>query len=245
MITKITITVKIKLLTLLISGFTFIAITSYAEQGTPNAALFNKLKNTPTLDLAHPKLESADYKPLGLPIIQATPAQKAAVLAKLKHPSSLNKNYTHLEKCAWIGVNIELDNQSTTREYLFTPANSCGKPNAYQSKPFGIIQHIANQPPKVIVVDEAYQVRVWQKEAGNTQRRIETIKKGQAPSRYTQKPMEVRCHSNWSFSGGEYHYRPDYIEAYRATPSSSSKAWVIVEGQDPYVAIDQNFRCPP
>lgn len=206
--------------------------------------LFNKLLNVPTLDLVNPRIESSEYKPLGLPILSPTAAQKAAIISKFKSTQNpINKNYPTLEKCQLVGVNIELDNQANTHEYLFTPANNCGRPSKYQSKPFWIIQQIGNQAPKVLVSDEAYQVRIWQKETGSTKRRIETIAKSSAMSRYTQKPVEVRCHSNWNFIGGNYSYRPDYNEVYRSTSSSRGKTWVIVDGQDPFVAIDQNFRC--
>lgn len=126
---------------------------------------------------------------------------------------------------------------------MFTPANHCGKSTKYSSKPFWIIQQTANQSPQILLEDTAYQVRIGKKEAGIAKRRIETITQNTAPSRYTQKPIEVRCHSSWNFRGGAYQYRADYNEVYRSTSSSQSKTWVIVDGQDPIVALDQNFRC--
>lgn len=220
-----------------------LAHNSYAEQNSLSPSLFNKLKNVPTLDLANPRLESTEYKALGLPIIQPTPQQKAAIRANIKKtPDTINKKIPNIENCQWIGVNIELDDQNSTQEYLFTPTNACSKPTSSQSKPFWIVQQMGNKAPQVLIADHAYQVRIWKKEAA-AKRRIETITKGNAPSRYTQKPIDVRCHSNWSFMGGGYQYRPDYIEVYRSDASSRGKTWVIVEGQDPYVAIDQNFRC--
>lgn len=214
--------------------------TTYAETNSLNPSLFNKLKNTPTLDLANPRLESADYKPLGLALISANPEQKAIIL------NNSSTAQSSLAKCNFNGVNIELDDQINTREYLFTPDNNCLKLNAYKSKPFWILQYTTNQTPQMVLSTTAYQVRIWKKEAGATKRRIETILNGSALSRYTQKPVEVRCHSAWSFTGSTYTQRTDqsYVEVYRSTPSSSAKSWVVVEGQDPYVALDQNYRCP-
>lgn len=129
---------------------------------------------------------------------------------------------------------------------MFTPENNCLKINGYKSKPFWILQQKENQVPQILITDRAYQVRVWSKEARMTHRRIETILKGNAPSRYTQKPIEVKCHESWSFMSGRYIQVPDqnYLEVYRSTPSSNTKTWVIVEGQDPYVKISDAYRCP-
>ncbi|MBK8452469.1 MAG: hypothetical protein WAQ53_16600 [Thiofilum sp.] len=218
--------------------------TTQADSNRLSPNLFNKLKNTPTLDLANPRLESPHYKPLGLAIIRPSAEQKTAILNKSIQNLSIPANL--LARCNFIGVNIELDDQLNTSEYLFTPDNSCLKLNSYQSKPFWILQHSANQAPKVVVADSAYQVRILKKAAGSAKRPIETILKGSAPSRYTQKPMEVRCHGLWNFTASGYTQSSDqsYIEVYRSTPSSSAKSWVIVEGQDPYVALDQHYRCP-
>lgn len=235
---------KVSVFVLVLFGLAFNHLNSYAAPNVLPPDLFNKLKNTPTLDLANPRLESPHYKPLGLPIIRPNAEQKKTILNKSLQSLSIPANL--LAHCNFSGVNIELDDQANTGEYLFTPDNSCLKLNSYQSKPFWILQDSASQVPKVVVADNAYQVRILKKTAASSKRPIETILKGSAPSRYTQKPVEVRCHGLWSFTGSVYTQSSGqaYIEVYRSIHNSRAKEWVIVEGQDPYVALDQYYRCP-
>lgn len=221
---------KIYLLVLLAFSLLLTTCPSLAALPTP---LFTKLQNVPTLDLNQPYLESPDYVPLGLPITRPTPEQKHAIIRK-------NKTLAH---CTFIGANIELDNQISTQEFLFTPSNTCIKPTRYQVKPFWILQQKDNKHPKVLIADKSHRIRIWQKD-NYPYRRIESILKSTAPSRYTKQPIPVMCHGNWHFRNGSYHYQKDYVEVYRSDPMSQGKTWVVVEALDPYAIIDRSYNCP-
>ena len=196
------------------------------------------------LELAQKDLKSTTYLSPSLPVLPMPASMKMVVLAQEQIQSTFSSlTSEHLAQCQFLGVKVELDDNPKTSEWLFTTDNVCTHLKVNQSKPFWILSQANDNKPTVLIADRAFQVRIWQQEAGNTMRRIAVMTKATAPSHYTKQPMNVQCHASWINKNGTYQRIREFVEVYREDPMSKGKNWEVVAGQDPYAAVDSRFEC--
>jgi hypothetical protein len=206
--------------------------------------LLPPLMDVINLELAQKDLKSTTYSSPSLPVLPIPASMKMVVLAQEQIQSTFNSLAPEqLAQCQFLGVKVELDDNLKTSEWLFTTDNVCTHLKVNQNKPFWVLSQVNNDKPRVLIADRAFQVRIWQQETGNAMRRVAVMTKATAPSHYTKQPMDVQCHASWVNKNGTYQRVREFVEVYREDPMSKGKNWEVVEGQDPYAAVDSRFEC--
>lgn len=225
-------------------------LSSAIDLGLLNTLQQHEIK----VDLNHPELESSRYKTLGLPIIHIPPAMQSLIVMHEKvQPTRYTQKFNVLEKCHFIGLRIELDDQQQTAEWLITPDNHCPNHSPNRVKPFWIVQQNVLGKREVRVASRTQMLSIWKKTRRISKNKgkyksesrvigmsIEVTK----PSRFTGKPMPVMCHAFWDEGNdGVYTYEKGFVEVYREDPMLSHRQWIPVKGEDSGVRVSDDFEC--